>query len=109
MPGVTNCFSCSSVATDPSWTIELGDAIVAVPTTTFLTVGTTTVIAINGFVVLPMPQLYVLVGNTGRRDLVCMDSVGSEYEARLISPGELKILLKHFCHAYLCSHPPSQC
>ena len=98
VPGVINCFSCSPAATDPSWTVEVSGTIVAVPITTPLTAGTTTVVARNGFVVLPMPELYVLAGNIGRKNLVCTDLVGTEYEARLISPGELKILLKFSSH-----------
>ena len=108
IPGVTNCFSCSPASTDPLWTVEIGCVLVAVPNMTPLTVGTTTVVARNGIVVLPMPELYILAGNIGRRDLVCTDSFGDEYEARLISPCELKILLKFSsCICHLCPPPPS--
>ena len=106
MPGVTNCFSCS--LSNPSWAVEIGGVNIPVPTTTHLTVGTTTIIARNGYVVLSMPQLYVLAGNVGRRDLVCMDLAGTEYrEARLVSPRELKFLLQFISHiSHLCSPPP---
>ena len=104
VPGVTNCFSC---VPNPLWTVEIDSATVAVPTSpSTLAVGTTTLTVMNGYMVLPDPQLYVLAGNNGRRDLLCTDSGGIEYEARLISPRELKILLKFTLNFYSSLSPP---
>ena len=83
VPGVDNCFSCPL----PQWTLSDGGIIVLIGTTpTDIAGGATTAIVEGGYLVISMPQLYVLVGNIGRRDIFCSDG-NTAYEARLTSPG----------------------
>ena len=67
-----------------------GGVILPIGTTpTSIAGGATTAIVEGGYLVISMPQLYVLVGNIGRRDIFCGDG-STTYEARLSSPGVLK-------------------
>ena len=87
VPGVDNCFSC--VLSNPQWSI-LNNADANQPITTATPIaGRATADVEGGHLVISMPQLYVLPGNGGRREIFCMGA-GRTYNARLSSPGLLK-------------------
>ena len=85
--GEVNCFTCSQVS---SWTAnnDMGNPI-SVTSASPLVFGVTTVVEVEGnYLVLPSPGDYVLPGNIGRRNIICSDNSGSQYEARLSNPSK---------------------
>ena len=61
-----------------------------------LVFGLTTVVEVEGnYLVLPSPGDYVLPGNSGRRNIICTDSIGDTYEARLSNPSKSMVVHAH--------------
>ena len=89
MPGVVNCISCNIVS-DIAWVIEVdGDRFPATSPTAAQFVST-----MNNYLIIAMPEDYVLPGTSGRQDIFCYSSAlaGSpSLEARLASPGKISI------------------
>ena len=88
MPGVVNCISCALDSMgDVAWQIEVdGDPVPATTPTAaqFVTV-------MNNYLIIAMPEEYVLPGTSGRQDVVCtsLTTPGSSLEARLASPSKI--------------------
>ena len=85
MPGVINCFSCA-LDTNGSitWQVTVnGDLL-------HLSLAPNAE-ADGNFLVIAMPEDYVLPGTSGRRDILCTSLVnGQNLEARLTSPSKSK-------------------
>ena len=78
MPGVVNCFSCALDTTgDIAWLVEMdGDLVLAAESPDAVTDG--------NFLVIAMPDSYVLPGPSGRRNIACASLVNEQtFEARL--------------------------
>ena len=87
MPGVVNCISCALDSMgDVAWQIEVdGDPVPATTPTAaqFVTV-------MNNYLIIAMPEEYVLPGTSGRQDIVCTSLInGNTLEARLASPSKI--------------------
>lgn len=84
MPGVVNCFSCALDTPGPvAWLVEMDGELVQ----TSLSPDAVTVTKLNGsFLVIAMPDNYVLPGPSGRRIIACISEIDEQsFEARLIS------------------------
>ena len=84
VPGVVNCFSCAlDTMGGVSWQVERdGDLVLATSSPDA---------AVDGnFLIIAMPENYVLPGTSGRRDIACTSVVnGQNLEPRLASPSKL--------------------
>ena len=82
MPGVVNCFSCAlDNKSDVTWQVSSldGELIPVSSSPDAVTDG--------DFLVIVMPETYVLPGTSGRRHVVCTSLFdGHSLEARLASP-----------------------
>ena len=87
MPGVVNCISCNIMG-DIAWQIEVdGDLIPAT-----ISIATYFVSTMNNYLIIAMPEDYVLPGTLGRQDIFCSTPVGTpSLEARLASPGRINL------------------
>ena len=87
MPGVVNCISCN-LNGDIAWQIEVdGDLIQATSPTAAQFAST-----MNNYLIMAMPEDYVLPGISGRQDILCSTPVGTPFlEARLASPSKINI------------------
>jgi hypothetical protein len=85
VPGMVNCITCALDEQGPvTWQIEVdGDLVVATSPTAaqFATVE-------GNYLILMTPEDYVLLGSTGRRDIVCSGPGFPFLEARLVSPSK---------------------
>jgi hypothetical protein len=83
VPGVVNCFSCALVTEgDVVWQVELNGILVPAS-------SSPDAVADNNFLVIEMPDDYVLSGPSGRQNISCTSLVdGQTIEARLASMGE---------------------
>ena len=82
MPGVVNCFSCAlDTMGNVNWQVDLdGDLVPVSLSPDAVTDG--------NFLVIAMPENYVLPGTSGRRNIVCTSLAnGQIFDARLASPG----------------------
>ena len=82
MPGVVNCFSCAlDNKSDITWQVSL-------PNHELIPVSSSPDAVTDGnFLVILMPEMYVLPGTSGRRGIVCTSLFdGRILEARLASP-----------------------
>ena len=88
MPEVVNCFSCALDANGMSqvvWQIEGMDGNL-VP----VSLSTSNVTTVGNFLVIWMPDSYVLPGTAGRQNIVCVHNInGQQLEARLASPSKI--------------------
>ena len=84
VPGVVNCFSCAlDTMGNVAWEVELDGDLVPAP----LAFGIVEVV--DNFLVIAMPESYILPGTSGRRDIVCIRVLGTQsLEARLASPSK---------------------
>ena len=83
MPGVINCFSCA-LDTNGSiaWQVSVNDDLVPVS-------SSSDAVADDNFLIIAMPEKYVLPGTSGRRDILCTSvDNGQNLEARLVSPSK---------------------
>ena len=82
MPGVVNCFSCAlDTMGNVSWQLQDGEHVPASLSSDAVTDG--------NFLVIAMPDDYVLPGTSGRRTIVCTSLVNQQtLEARLGSPSK---------------------
>ena len=89
--GEVNCFTCSQVL---SWTANNNEGNpISVTSASPLLIGGVTVVEVEGnYLVLPSPGDYVLPGNIGRRNIICSDNIGNQYEARLSNPSKCKVV-----------------
>ena len=87
MPGVVNCISCNIMG-DIAWQIEVdGDLF---PTTSSIAAQFAS--TMNNYLIITMPEDYVLPGTPGRRDILCSAFFGTpSLEARLASPSKVNI------------------
>ena len=87
MPGVVNCISCNIMG-DIAWQIEVdGDLIPAT-----ISIATYFVSTMNNYLIIAMPEDYVLPGTLGRQDIFCSTPVGTpSLEARLASPSKINV------------------
>ena len=76
MPGVVNCFSCAlDTMGSVSWQVELdGDLVPVSLSPDAVTDG--------NFLVIAMPENYVLPGTSGRRSIVCTSPNGQIFDVR---------------------------
>lgn len=83
MPGVVNCFSCALDANaSVNWQITMDGNLVYIPTSSYLDAEN-----YSNFLIIAMPDNYVLPGTAGRRTIACTRSTDSQtLEARLASP-----------------------
>ena len=66
---------------------------ISVTSASALEIGGVTVVEVEGnYLVLPSPGQYVLTGNSGRRNIICSDNTGEQYEARLSNPSKCKVV-----------------
>ena len=81
MPGVVNCLSCIlDTIGSVSWQVTLNGDLVPVS-------SSPNAEPVGNFLVIAMPENYVLPGTSGRRIIVCTNYVnGQNLEARLASP-----------------------
>ena len=84
MPGVTNCISCA-VAGDVVWQITVNGILVSASSSQIASTE-------NNYLIIPSPESYVLPGQPGRRDIVCIGA-SSSLEARLASPSKMDWLI----------------
>ena len=88
VPGVVNCFSCASDTMDDiiAWQVELDDDLVPETSPLVLEFG---VEVVGNFLVIAMPESYVLPGTAGRRNIACFSVISFQLlEARLASPSK---------------------
>ena len=87
MPGEVNCICCNIVG-DIAWQIDVdGDLIPATTSAAAQFVST-----MNNYLIIAMPEDYVLPGTLGRKDILCSAPVGSpSLEARLASPSKINV------------------
>ena len=87
-PGVVNCFSCAlEIESNIEWEVEDGARILRViPGAPLALAGGTTIEVEGNILILPMPELFVLPGNSGQMDIVCRSDSGQRYNATLNSP-----------------------
>ena len=86
MPGVVSCFSCALDANDTSqvvWQIEADGNLVPV------SLSTSNVTTVGNFLVIWMPDSYVLPGTSGRQIIACVHNINEQFEARLASPSKI--------------------
>ena len=87
MPGVVNCISCNIMG-DIAWQIEVDGDLV--PATTSL--AAQFVSTMNNYLIIAMPEDYVLPGTSGRQDIFCSALAGTpSLDARLASPSKISI------------------
>ena len=87
MPGVINCISCNIMG-NIAWQIEVDGDLV--PTTS--SIAAQFVSTMNNYLIIAMPEDYVLPGTSGRRDILCSTPVGTpSLEAILASPSKINI------------------
>ena len=92
--GEVNCFTCSQVI---SWTAnnDMGNPI-SVTSASPLEIGGVTVVEVEGnYLVLPSPGQYVPPGTSGRRNIICTDTMADTYEARLSNPSKCMVACAH--------------
>ena len=86
MPGVVSCFSCALDANGTSqvvWEIEADGTLVSV------SLSTSNVTTVGNFLVIWMPDSYVLPGTAGRQTIACVHNINEQFEARLVSPSKI--------------------
>ena len=88
MPGVVNCISCNlDDMGNVAWQVTVDGDLVPVSSSSDVTTD-------GNFLVIAIPENYVLPGTSGRRNIVCTSlSSGGTLEARLASPSKIKKLL----------------
>ena len=81
-PGVVNCFSCAlDTMGSVDWHVTLdGDLVQSSESPDAEVIG--------NFLVIAMPDNYVLPGTTGRQNVLCTSANGQNLEARLASPSK---------------------
>ena len=81
MPGVVNCFSCAlDTNGSVAWEVDRDGDLVPVSLSP-------AAVAIDNFLVITMPKMYVLPGTSGRRSILCTSVDNSQnLEGRLASP-----------------------
>ena len=88
-PGVVNCFSCAlDNKNNVTWQVSLPDGE-PIPVS-----SSPDAVTDGNFLVILMPEMYVLPGTSGRRLIVCTSLSGGQIlEARLASPS-----ISYMCH-----------
>ena len=88
IPGVVSCFSCALDANGMNqvvWQIEGMDGNL-VP----VSLSTSNITAVGNFLVIWMPDSYVLPGTAGRQTIACVHDInGQQLEAILASPSKI--------------------
>ena len=87
VPGVVNCFSCAlDTMGNVAWQVELDSNLVPATLPSVLALG---IEVVGNFLVIAMPESYVLPGTAGRQDIACFSAISSQLlEARLASPSK---------------------
>ena len=87
VPGVVNCFSCAlDTIGNVAWQVDLDGSLVPATSPSALAFG---IEIVNNFLVITMPESYILPGTAGRQVITCGSLLNFQsLEARLASPSE---------------------
>ena len=90
MPGVVNCISCNIMG-DIAWQIEVDGDLLPITSAMAALIAST----VNNYLIITMPEDYVLPGTAGRQEILCSAPAGSpSLEARLASPSKINVKVR---------------